>query len=632
MKLLRSAPTNAGPRAADLSTRVLYVEDDPENWAVAQLRLGRHFDLVWARNDADACSEIHRSGRALAAILMDIELRGSRLSGIDLTRLLRGESLPRPVPDYAQQLPKLEIPVMFVTAYRARYSEDELKQAGAQRLISKPVNFAELSTALSSLVLSTRPQLADQFVEAATRQADVDALTRLAAQDEAFSRRLSELLRLTSGGEAASSLDEALRVAGPAAAADAARFLSLVALAGEDPAVQPVLENVLRRAAVAWLLSPRIDPSMAPTCALVLGAALDAGLLLRARHDPLGALEVARMPARHRAAREQAGSELVHTERSAVLARELGLSTELLAAVQRHHDAAPPTDAPARLAWLTERAAAVFEAGAPAQNRLEALAAAQKVEVDGAALGHAVAELPDRLAALARALGRVVRPPSFDQLAGASQAQLEALNQSYDELVQALAALSSEKDVLVEKLTKANEQLAKNAGTDELTGIANHRAFREAFKRDLAQADRNELPLSLVMVDVDHFKRINDTHGHPAGDAVLRHVAGVLTGGLRGTDFVARYGGEEFAILLPKTDPPTARMVAERLRAALEKTHVHVRGQDIAVTASFGVSSLQPPFHGGIAGEGLLKAADDALYRAKAAGRNRVELAEPNKS
>jgi diguanylate cyclase (GGDEF)-like protein len=172
-------------------------------------------------------------------------------------------------------------------------------------------------------------------------------------------------------------------------------------------------------------------------------------------------------------------------------------------------------------------------------------------------------------------------------------------------------------------LTKANELLALLATTDELTGVKNHRSFQESLRVEWRRSQRSGAPLSLLMIDVDYFKRFNDTHGHPAGDALLRDLARCLREHLRETDRVARYGGEEFAVLLLDTNQKTARHVAEKLRAAVEATHfAHAESPATErVTISLGVASYPTD-----AGEpkALVEAADQALYRAKRAGRNRV--------
>jgi diguanylate cyclase (GGDEF)-like protein len=156
-----------------------------------------------------------------------------------------------------------------------------------------------------------------------------------------------------------------------------------------------------------------------------------------------------------------------------------------------------------------------------------------------------------------------------------------------------------------------------------LTGIANHRAFQEFLQQHFHEARRYRQPLTLALIDVDHFKQFNDAFGHQAGDEVLKRVARILRENVRQADFVARYGGEEFAIVFPSTDIESAMQVAERLRQAIEQAEWEHR----PVTASFGVASLQPGME---APRELIEAADSALYQAKAAGRNRVCMFNPS--
>jgi diguanylate cyclase (GGDEF)-like protein len=152
--------------------------------------------------------------------------------------------------------------------------------------------------------------------------------------------------------------------------------------------------------------------------------------------------------------------------------------------------------------------------------------------------------------------------------------------------------------------------LDATARTDQLTGVANRRAWDEALPRELTRARRARDPISVAMVDLDHFKAYNDTHGHPAGDRLLRAAAAAWTQRLRSSDVLARYGGEEFAIVLPGCGPQAAAEVAAGLRAALPH----------GATCSIGVAAwdgVEDP-------DALVARADGALYRAKSAGRDRV--------
>ena len=166
---------------------------------------------------------------------------------------------------------------------------------------------------------------------------------------------------------------------------------------------------------------------------------------------------------------------------------------------------------------------------------------------------------------------------------------------------------------------RAEEEIYLLATTDSLTGIANRREFSAILARELGRARRYGVPLSLVMYDLDHFKRVNDTFGHDVGDYVLQAVTGLVKENVRANDVVARWGGEEFMVLMPQTDVQAAKSAAEKLRLAIAGYSFDKIGK---LTVSFGVAALEPQDDL----NSLLKRVDDALYRAKEQGRNRVEI------
>jgi two-component system, cell cycle response regulator len=172
-----------------------------------------------------------------------------------------------------------------------------------------------------------------------------------------------------------------------------------------------------------------------------------------------------------------------------------------------------------------------------------------------------------------------------------------------------------------------DEELQKNlyesATRDGLTRLYNKKFFVEALKKEFSYCLRHRVPLSLVMFDIDHFKRINDTYGHPAGDYVLARVAGRIEEAIRAEDIFARFGGEEFALLLREAAEDKAFILAERLRRVIEVAEFAYNGQPVRVTVSAGVATLAPGEFADV--DAFLAAADRHLYRAKQAGRNRVE-------
>lgn len=177
---------------------------------------------------------------------------------------------------------------------------------------------------------------------------------------------------------------------------------------------------------------------------------------------------------------------------------------------------------------------------------------------------------------------------------------------------------------LVHRVSHYARQLTMLATLDALTGLFNRRSFMERGAEAISHCRKEGGALGLLMIDADHFKRINDTHLHAGGDAVLRALAQVFRREVRGGDCVGRLGGEEFAILLPKTGPAAARQTAERLRGAVAEMRVENQGHSIPVSVSIGIATLSRE---DTSLETLMARADQALYRAKANGRNRVEIA-----
>lgn len=175
-------------------------------------------------------------------------------------------------------------------------------------------------------------------------------------------------------------------------------------------------------------------------------------------------------------------------------------------------------------------------------------------------------------------------------------------------------------------LLRKQQELAALAERDTLTGLYNRRKFSELAELELGRAARMPCDICVVMVDLDFFKLVNDQHGHPVGDQVLREVAARLQANVRTTDVVARMGGEEFIVLLPNTSPAGALVLAEKLRCALRETPLQLDHQSLPVTASFGVSGIRQ--HQRATLDALYSAADQALYIAKKQGRDRVEWAD----
>jgi diguanylate cyclase (GGDEF)-like protein len=177
---------------------------------------------------------------------------------------------------------------------------------------------------------------------------------------------------------------------------------------------------------------------------------------------------------------------------------------------------------------------------------------------------------------------------------------------------------------LQSELIAARDTFRTKASHDSLTGLWNHEEILHTLTQELSRAEREEKCVGVIMADIDHFKKINDTYGHLAGDAVLRSIAGTMYSLMRSYDYIGRYGGEEFLVILPDCCLECAAAFAERLRLCVSSDSIDTAEGMIPVTISFGVTANSKDRKRNA--DSLVKAADEALYRAKENGRNRVEV------
>lgn len=411
----------------------------------------------------------------------------------------------------------------------------------------------------------------------------------------------------------------------------AVRVMTAKVDAGELDELQ-FWEDSLRRAAAAMVLAHQAgyeDPAEAFT----VGLLQDLGTLAIAvtHAERSGELQAAMsMPVEERMARERDIAGYDHGAFMVEKGAGWGIPADIIEVIALHHaQGATLRDRKAdrlleicRIADLVADVVQTKASGgavALATEALDLLIARQPLSLERVL--NAVASTMEELSGdLEVSIGA---QPSFEELMSNANEALIQINHDYEELTRRLQQLLEEKEELTRQLRQSNAALARLAATDMLTGVANRRAFTEAVDQTLAKAKESAKPLSLIMVDIDHFKSVNDTFGHAAGDDVLRGVCERMQAVVRAEDLVGRLGGEEFAILLPECDAYHGRRVAERLRLALKKKPIRTRtGEDIRVTASFGgttLGALPLPSR-----DSLFKVVDEALYDAKAAGRDRV--------
>jgi diguanylate cyclase (GGDEF)-like protein len=321
---------------------------------------------------------------------------------------------------------------------------------------------------------------------------------------------------------------------------------------------------------------------------------------------------------------EQASLGMTHTEAAAVLAAQWKLPPLLATPISHHHNPAEVTDQALRkmaeLVHLAGRCADVYVD----EQAAEPIAAVRQLCQDQ----HSMAA-GDADALLADIGQRTKEAAALFEINIGSPADYEAILKKANEALVEMTLQSQAQATALQQqattLVKQNEQLRVKAESDALTGLANRARFDQFLAEQFRIAESNRKPLSLLMLDLDKFKSINDRHGHPAGDQVLRMTGKLLATAARAQDLAARYGGEEMVLVLPGTARATAAAIAESIRRAISAKPVQIESGTLPVTVSIGVATFEPgcplkaPAH-------LLKAADLAIYAAKHGGRNCVRV------
>ncbi len=226
---------------------------------------------------------------------------------------------------------------------------------------------------------------------------------------------------------------------------------------------------------------------------------------------------------------------------------------------------------------------------------------------------------------------RIKNTKSIQEILQEANIRLSLINLDFDQMNQELIKTKMKLEDLTAELREKNKILNNLANIDGLTEIYNHRFFQNSLDNEINRAFRNETELSLLLIDIDLFKKFNDTYGHQVGDFILKEFSAVLKKEIRKYDTLARYGGEEFTVILPDTSAEEALAVAEKLRTAVDEYVFRDPRTNYHITASFGVATARPVTDDNFSKGNFINMADTALYSAKEAGRNRVALFEEKK-
>ncbi len=316
-----------------------------------------------------------------------------------------------------------------------------------------------------------------------------------------------------------------------------------------------------------------------------------------------------------------------HQNVGALLLEDWGIPTSITEPIRYHHE---PDKAPekfhkkASILDVATLLSAIYSDKETVQNvqRLQ-----DKLETFFSMPSDKIEELLDKVATQSIEILTIfeidpgdIKP--YSQMLQEANDELGKLNFSYEQLVLQLKESKTKAEIFANELRFANDKLEKLAFRDGLTDLYNHRYFQEILAKEISRVERYGRPLALLIFDIDHFKKVNDTYGHPAGDQVLISMAGAITKAVRPSDIIARYGGEEFAVILPETNFSGMKVFAERLRRCVAALTTDTGQHSIKITISCGGAHYSPGDE--ISPSILISTADRALYMSKNNGRNIV--------
>jgi diguanylate cyclase (GGDEF)-like protein len=323
-----------------------------------------------------------------------------------------------------------------------------------------------------------------------------------------------------------------------------------------------------------------------------------------------------------------------HADIGAEAARIWNFPESLRVPIACHHDPDSYQGGDAELkrvvqvVHLAALCAGIMYSGKPIDYHAPFREQARKMfKLDAAAIDDILLRAADEVAKAADFFGlNIEGTASIPELLQQANIELSLLNMSYEQMNRELVDAKMKLEILTGELEEKNAYLEGIANLDGLTGIYNHRYFQEFLDREISRTRRLDSRVSLILADIDNFKKFNDFYGHQAGDYVLKEFASLCGELIREYDLLARYGGEEFVLVLPETDAEEAGAVAEKLRDAIEKHGFSFGGESHRVTSSFGIALFEPRLTKTLKKNELIERADKALYQAKRKGRNRVEL------
>lgn len=497
-----------------------------------------------------------------------------------------------------------------------------------------------LEKVLESENLPTLPTVASELVRVTGQEeTDIGEIANLITKDIALSAKVLKVVNSAyyNFPNQISTIQQAVSILGINAVRSLVlsfSFLNIKKAGFADPFDYELFwQRSMTTAVAAKMMAPHFGDSD-PDEAFIAALLQNIGVLVMARTLPEEyARVIGRSPVHGaqvcEAEKEELG--LDHLEVGTAIAESWGFPPILVGPIQYHHAPETYTGDNAKvkrfsqLVHLSDVLASIFYDDQPDQFHKEFRKKASRYHLNDAAINRVLEQVDTEIEKTGRFFGvNLENLRSVEEILQEANARLSVLNMTYEQVNRELIEAKVQLQQLAKELEQKNKRLEKLANYDGLTEVYNHRFFQETLARELNRSIRHEKPISLVLADVDYFKKFNDKYGHQAGDFVLKEVCRVMQEQLRKYDTLARYGGEEFVIVLPETDSAAAEAVAEKLRSVIDTTKFERDMDEFRVSMSFGVSFLEPGEK--LTNSELIERADKALYQAKKKGRNRVIL------
>jgi diguanylate cyclase (GGDEF)-like protein len=398
--------------------------------------------------------------------------------------------------------------------------------------------------------------------------------------------------------------------------------------------IQNLWERSLFMGVTARQIASLREDQINPDEAFISGLLADVGMLMFIRHASGSYMPMM--------AREQEGEDLIameqeifgidHCQIGTMLAEKWGFPEKLSKPIGWHHDVTGSEDLSAdlktlaKISMFAQRCAATFYHSNLQESMKETrLEAGEAFGLESDELEDFLVEVFDEVEKSAEFFGvKLEQKANYAEILQNANRELGEMNLSYEQMNKKLMKANERSEKLAKQLQEANTKLEELVNVDSLTGINNRRSMDRILEHEYKRAQRYKRHLSLLMLDIDLFKKVNDTFGHQQGDFILKELSAIVGNVLRDTDMLVRYGGEEFLIMLPETKLYSARITAERIRRLVEgHEFVHPPDSTMQVTVSIGVAELLNE-DTCTSADMLIKFADLKLYEAKENGRNRI--------